>query len=129
MAEHVDSYVIEKQKYVQTPRGAYSYVVAKPVDGATDIRPVVLMSVEDRNRMSLCNAMEDVVSIIMARENWCRDDEAVWIETSENDPNFGQLVTCPATMPSWGAEKHVTAHLQQLQKTEIAVKTSGPELG
>ena len=129
MAEYVDPYVIEKQKNVQTTRGTYSYVVAKPIDSAADIRPVVLMSVEDRNRMSLCNAMEDVVSIIMERENWCRDDEAVWIETSENDPHLGQLVTCPATMPSWGPEKRVTTHLQELQKLEIVVRTSGPDLG
>lgn len=129
MATDVDSYVIEKPKHVKTTRGDYSYVVATPVDGAADIRPVVLMSVEDRNRMSLCNAMEDVVGIIMERENWSRDNESVWIEISENDPHLGQLVTCPATMPSWGPEKRVTTHLQELQKLEIVVQTSGPDLG
>lgn len=129
MAEHTDQYVIEKTKHIKTTRGDYSYVVAIPVDGAADSRPVVLMSVEDRNRMSLCNAMEDVVGIIMERETWCRDNESVWIEISENDPHVGQIVTFPATMPSWGPEKRVTTHLKEFQKIEIAAKAPGPELG
>lgn len=129
MTERFEQYHIGQTMPVLTARGSYSYVVATPVEGAVDLRPVVLMATEDHGRMSLCNAMEDVVAIIMKREKLAQDGKAVWIETAENDRNFGQVVQRPASMPAWGPEKPVTQLLHELQTPAALGKDTAPSLG
>lgn len=129
MTERFENYTIGETMPVLTARGSYSYVVATPAEGSVDARPVVLMATEDHGRMSLCNAMEDVAAVIMKREKLAKEDKAVWIETAENDRNFGQVVQRPSTIPSWGPEKRVTELLQDLQKPAALVQEAGPSLG
>jgi predicted amino acid dehydrogenase len=129
MTESFEHYSIGETIPVLTARGSYSYVVAKPTAGSVDTRPVVLMATEDHGRMSLCNAMEDVAAIIMKREKFAKEDKAIWIETAENERQFGQVVQRPATMPSWGPEKLVVQLLKDLQQPAPANPETSPSLG
>lgn len=130
MTQRFENYTIGDTMPVLTARGAYNYAVARPHEGSADTRPVVLMATDDTHRMSLCNAMEDVAQIIMKREKWTNDNNAVWIETAENDSNIGQIVQRPSTMPAWSAEKRVSELLQDLQQpSPPAPAETGPSLG
>lgn len=129
MYSDIENYHIGDTMPVLTARGTYSYTIAKPIDGAIDSRLVVLMRTEDPARTSLCNAMEDVVAVVMKREKFVKDDKAVWIETAENEPDVGQVVQRPATMPSWGPEQPVVKILRDLQTPEVPAIASEPSLG
>ena len=111
---------------MSTFRGSYLYAIANPSDEDVDKRPVVLMANDNAWRTSLCNAMEDVVAIIMTRERLIQETDAVWIEISAQDPNMGQVVSYPATMPSWGPEQRVQTILQKLQQPIYPVSNENP---
>lgn len=128
MSEDLKNYDVGMSMPVLTAKGAYSYVVAKPLDSVVERRPIVLLATEDSKRMSLCNAMEDVTAIIMKREKWTKDSTAIWIELAENDRNYGQVVERPSTIPAWGPEHLVSHLLHEIQNPEPTPDSSGPSM-
>lgn len=126
MGERFEQYNMGDATPLMTGRGSYSYIIARPAEGALDARPVVLMANEDSSRMSLCNAMEDVAAIIMKREKWAKEDKALWIETAEGDRTVGQVVARPASMPAWGPEKPVEQLLHEFQAPRLAIAADEP---
>ena len=126
MGERFGQYNMGEATPLMTGRGSYSYIIARPVEGAEDARPVVLMANEDAGRMSLCNAMEDVAAVIMKREKWTKEDKALWIETAEGDRSVGQVVARPASMPAWGPEKPVEQLLHEFQAPRLGIPADEP---